>query len=207
MRTQIRRRIPRDKASDPFPTRRSIPPRHPRRHGPPEHRVAMPLHTRQHLGRPAARNGPRREPPMLQQPVIQHDRPRNRQVQREPRRDTHHMTAPRPHRLRQPRPLRPQHIRCVQRMPERRQVHRIVQQLDPHHHAFPRQYHRPHIRKSPQWHACGRVAGISAARRPRVPPRLHRETERRPERMRRPQQRPHVRRLADALRAQPEIPA
>ena len=103
------------------------------------------------------------EAPVLQQAVIHHQRPGHREVEGEARRDADDEAAPPAHRRGQARPFRPQHIGGVQRMPERRQVHSVLQQLDADQRAFPRQLDRRRVGEAPERHVRG-VSAVSAAR-------------------------------------------
>ena len=104
------------------------------------------------------------EAAVLQQSVVQHQRPGHRQIEREPRRNSHHVAAAPQHGWRQAGPLRAQHVGSVHRMTERRQVGGVVQQLD----ARPARSAAadPALRTSGKRHSgtCSGVSAVSASR-------------------------------------------
>ena len=155
--------------------------------------------------RAAARHRPLREAPVLQHAVIQHQRAGNREIQGEPRRDPHHVAAPREQGIGQAGALRPQHVGGVQRVAKGGQVHGVLQQLDADEDALARKLDRRHILEAPKRHVRRRVGGVGLPAGARIPAGADSETEGRPEGVRGPQQRADIGGLGDALDADPIV--
>ncbi len=166
-------------------------------------------------GRSAAapRSGPREptgrsaKPPVLQQPVVQHQSPGHRQVQRESGRNSDDVVAPLQQCGRQPGALRPQNIGGIQRVAEGRQIDRVLQQLDADQGAAARQRQVGHGWITPHRHMQGRVGGVRGAGRARIPAGADGEAERRAECVPGAQQRADVGGFGDTLGADAEIAA
>ncbi len=88
------------------------------------------------LSRAAARDGTVRVATVLQQAVVEDDRAGNGKVEREPGRDADYVAALRKDRGRQAGALGAENVGGVQRVAERGEVDRIVQQFDPDQGAF-----------------------------------------------------------------------
>lgn len=118
----------------------------------------------------AAADGTLGETTVLQQAVVQHQCPDNRQVERETCRNPHHMPATLQHGWRQAGSLRAENIGCVHRMSERRQVSGIVEQFNSDQHAVLRQAQRVQVLEAPQRDMFRRVRCIGEPAGPGIEP-------------------------------------
>lgn len=151
------------------------------------------------LDRTARPHRPLGETPQAYHAVVHHQRSGHADIDAEAGGDLHDEVAALHQCRRQAAALRPQHIGGPQRMPEARQLYRLVQQLDADQGTALRQLQARHVRIVVDRQMARGIRCVRDAKLAFVQPGVDGEGEAGAERMGRPDKVAHVERFADAL--------